>query len=67
MSIEVLKQELAGLAPADRSRITAFLLSLQDGQDAAYRGVLAGKIDDRDPKRWVSIDELDRRLAAKQD
>jgi hypothetical protein len=45
----------------------AFLLSLQDGQDAAYRGVLAGKIDDRDPKRWVSIDELDRRLAAKQD
>jgi hypothetical protein len=27
--------------------------------------VLAGKIDDRDPKRWVSIDELDRRLAAK--
>jgi hypothetical protein len=29
--------------------------------------VLAGKIDDRDPKRWVSIYELDRRLAAKQD
>ena len=67
MSIEVLKQELAGLNPADRSRIMAFLLALQDGQDEAYRVTLTGKIDERDPARWVSIEELDRRLAAKKD
>ncbi len=45
----------------------AFLLSLQDGQDDAYRATLAEKIDSRDPKRWASVDELDRRLAAKKD
>ena len=67
MSIEVLKQELAGLAASDRSQIMAYLLALQDGQDDAYRATLARKIDDKDPKRWVSIDELDRRLAAKKD
>jgi hypothetical protein len=66
MSIEVLKQELAGLAQADRSQIMAFLLALQDGQDDAYRATLAGKIDDRNPARWVSIDELDRRILAKE-
>ena len=67
MSIEVLKQELAGLAAADRSQIMAYLLALQDGQDDAYRATLARKIDEKDPKRWASIDELDRRLAAKKD
>jgi hypothetical protein len=67
MSIEVLKQELAGLAAAERSQIMAFLLALQDGQNGAYRATLARKIDEKDPNRWVSIDELDRRLAAKKD
>ncbi len=67
MSIDVLKQELAGLAATERSQIMAYLLALQDGQSDAYRATLARKIDDKDPRRWVSIEELDRRLANKQD
>jgi hypothetical protein len=67
MSIEVLKRELAGLPLADRSQIMAFLLALQDGQDDAYRAALARKIDDKSATRWISIDELDRRLSTKQD
>lgn len=67
MSIEVLKQELAGLAAAERSQIMAFLCALQDEKDDAYRATLTRKIDEKDPHRWVSLDELDRRLAAKKD
>ncbi len=62
MSIEVLKQELAGLAEQERTQIMAFLLSLQDAQDSSYRAMLARKIDDNDPSRWVTMEGLDRRL-----
>jgi hypothetical protein len=67
MSIEVLKQEFAGLDLAERSQIMAFLLALQDGQDDAYRAVLARRIDDKSPDRWISLDDLDRRLTARKD
>ncbi len=67
MGIEVLKRELAGLAMAERSQIMAYLLALQDGQDDVCRATLARKIDEKNPNRWVSIDELDRRLAAKKE
>lgn len=67
MSIEVLKQELAGLPLADRSQIMAFLLALQDSQDDTYRSTLARKIDDQNAARWISLDEFDRRLSPKQD
>jgi hypothetical protein len=67
MSIEVLKQELAGLAPKERSQIMAYLLSLEDEQNTVYRAALTEKIDDKNPKRWMSLDELDRRLSQKTD
>lgn len=67
MSIDVLKQELAGLAAAERSQIMACLLALQDEQDDAYWATLARKIDEKDPRRWVTIEELDRRLATRND
>ena len=62
MSIETLKNELAGLDSAKRSHIVAYLVSLQDQQDSSYRASLASKIDDRNPENWVSIEEMDRRL-----
>ena len=68
MSIDVLKQELAGLALSERSQIMAYLVSLQDSQDAAYRAVLAQKINaSADAARWTTLEDLDRRLAAKKD
>jgi hypothetical protein len=63
MSIEVLKRELAGLAETERTQILAYFLSLQDGQDEAYRTALARKIEENDPRRWVTLEELDRRLS----
>ena len=67
VSIDVLKQELAGLAATERSQIVAYLLALQDEQNDAYRASLGRKIDEKDPRGWVTLEELDRRLAAKQD
>ena len=64
----MLKQELAGLALIERSQIMAYLVSLQDGQDASYRAALAQKIDERPQSaRWATLDDLDRRLATKKD
>ena len=44
MSVDVLKQELAALDIKDQRHLTAFLVSLQDERDSAYRKKLARKI-----------------------
>lgn len=67
MSIDVLKRELAGLAPGDRRQIMAYLVSLQHQAEADYRANMARKIDDQDPTHWVDLDVLDRRLANNTD
>ncbi|MSU22793.1 MAG: hypothetical protein EXS32_03105 [Opitutus sp.] len=46
--------------------LLAYLLALQDGPDDAYRATMARKIDEQDSKRWITLDELDQRLAAKK-
>lgn len=58
----MLRQELAALPAHDRSRIMAFLVALQDRDDAAYRAELARKIDDETPDRWLKVEEMDRRF-----
>jgi len=61
VSIEVLKQELAALDAEQQRVMTAFLVSLQDSRDAAYRKNLAAKID-RPASDFASLDELNQRL-----
>jgi hypothetical protein len=62
MTIEALKQELAGLPGNERSKIMAFLVALQDRDDAASRAELARKIDDGTPEHWLKVDEANRRF-----
>lgn len=61
MSIEVLKQELAALDAEQQKQMTAYLVSLQDSRDVAYRGKLAAKID-QPASNFATLEELDRRL-----
>ena len=61
MSIELLKQELAALDANQQRLMTAFLVSLQDSKDSAYRRKLADKIDRPDSK-FAPLEELDNRL-----
>ncbi|HEY3760256.1 MAG TPA: hypothetical protein VGN23_00715 [Verrucomicrobiae bacterium] len=61
MSVEALKQELAALGAKDQRHLTAFLVSLQDERDSAYRKKLAEKID-KPASEFATLDELDHRL-----
>jgi hypothetical protein len=61
MSVEALKQELAALDPKQQRQLTAFLVSIQDERDDAYRRKLAKKID-QPASEFATLEELDRRL-----
>ena len=67
MSIEVLKQEWAGLGAGEQNSIMAFLAALQDERTQGYREALARRTDDRDPAKWVDLDEFDRRCGSPTD
>lgn len=62
MSFDLLKEQAAGLVPADRRRLMAYLVALEDAQTTAYRAKLREKIDDKDPAHWLTEEQLDERL-----
>ena len=57
----MLKQELSALNRDEQRQMTAFLVSLQDSRDDAYRKKLAEKID-LPASKFATLEELDRRL-----
>jgi hypothetical protein len=61
VSIELLKQELAALNASEQRLLTAFLVSLQDASDAAYRKKLSSKIE-KPVAEFATLADLDRRL-----
>jgi hypothetical protein len=61
VSIEILKRELSALNANEQRHLTAFLVSLQDGDGAAYRKRLSAKID-KPCAEFATLAELDRRL-----
>lgn len=61
MSVEALKQELAALDAKEQRQLTAFLVSIQDERDDAYRKRLAEKID-KPVSEFATLEDLDRRL-----
>ena len=61
MNFEALKNELAALSADQQRLIIAYLVSLQDSRDVAYRRKMAAKID-RAPSEFATLDELDERL-----
>jgi hypothetical protein len=61
LSIEALKQELSALNFKEQRHLTAFLVSLQDAGDVAYRQKLSTKID-KPVAEFATLEELDRRL-----
>jgi len=67
MSIDAIKQELASLDVERRNEIVAYLLSIDDQNNAEYRSSLTRKIDDKNPANWLTLEEMDRRLSIKDD
>jgi hypothetical protein len=64
MNIQEIKSELESLPAEERRRLAAFLVSLRHRDLADYRARMAAKIDDRSPENWVTLEELDQRLAS---
>jgi hypothetical protein len=52
---------LSALDANEQRQLTAFLVSLQDARDEAYRKKLAEKID-RSASEFATLKDLDRRL-----
>ena len=65
MSLEVLKQEVAALAPDERRQLIAFLVSLNVTDED--RAELARKVDDQNPANWLTLEQLDQKLKALDD
>lgn len=61
MSFESLQQELAALSAHERRRVQAFLVALEDSNDADHRRRLSQKIDSP-AEKFATLEELDKRL-----
>ena len=60
-------QEVGTLDEAERRRLMAYLVALEDRGNADYQQKLAKKIDDRSPHRWLTIDEVEREIGGDGD
>lgn len=62
MSIQEIRSELEVLPVDDRRRLAAFLVSLRHRDLAGYRARMAQRIDDTEPEKWLTLEELDQRM-----
>jgi predicted SnoaL-like aldol condensation-catalyzing enzyme len=67
MSIDAIKQELAGLDADGRQQIIAYLVSINQRENPEYRTKMARKIDDNDPAHWLTLEEFDQKLSLRED
>jgi hypothetical protein len=57
MSMAELMREVANLSVQQQNELAAYLLHLRLQQDPGWRSEMTRRIDDRDPSRWVSLDD----------
>ncbi len=62
MSFEALQQEVTSWPESQVRQLQAFLVTLRHQRDAASMQKLASKLDDTDPSRWISLEEVEKRL-----
>ena len=62
MSIETIQQEITTWDDAALRRLIAYAVVLQDRKSGQTASSFVPKLDDPDGTRWVSLEELDRRL-----
>ena len=62
MSMAELMREVAALPQKRQNEMAAFLLHLRLQQDPAWRTEMARRIDDKNPKNWVRLEDLEKSL-----
>ena len=56
------KREIASLEPKAQDEIAAFLVHLRNKRDPEYSRELERRLDDRDKKNWMRLEDLDAEL-----
>lgn len=64
MSLTNLMQEAAQLDTESQRKLIGYLVSLRDVQIPGHRQEMARRIDDQSPEKWLTIEELDAKLAS---
>jgi len=67
MSLEAIQQEITTWDEAALRRLIAYAVVLQDRKSGHSAANFARRLDDPDPSRWISLEELDRRLGVRPD
>lgn len=62
MSLETLKETAAALDAQSRKELVAFLIGLREAERADHIRKMSAILDDPDPSRWLTIEELKARL-----
>ena len=62
MSMAELMREVSALSKKQQKELAAFLLHLRLQDDPAWRTEMARRIDDRNPKNWVRLEDLEKSL-----
>ena len=65
MSIEQLKKEIAALRPKQQAELRNYLGHLKRVNDPEYKRLLAERRDDKDPRHWLTLEEVEKRLSRK--
>lgn len=58
MSLEAIKAEMAELPSEQQDHLAAYLVHLRHQRDAQVAREIANRIDDKEPKNWLSLNEL---------
>lgn len=63
MSLDTLMNEAALLDAESQRKLIGYLVTLRDGQMPEHRKEMARRIDDQRPESWLTLDQLDAKLA----
>ncbi|MBI3881836.1 MAG: hypothetical protein HY301_17450 [Verrucomicrobia bacterium] len=59
-------REVAAWPRRQQNELAAYLLHLRLQHDDAWRKEMAGRIDDRNPANWVSLEQVKKSLGRKR-
>ena len=62
MSIAELKREVDRLSPEERKQLTAYIVAKNRLISPELRRKLTEKINDKNPARWLTLEEVKKRL-----
>jgi hypothetical protein len=58
VSLENIKTEIAGMPQELQDQLEAYLVHLRHQRDSKFPAEIRGRIEDKDPANWLSLDEL---------